>query len=55
MLADLTDRIEQDHNQISPDDFIPEVYASYSLYEGRRCSLPFDGDCSCMPATTLDS
>ena len=44
ILLDLTDRIEKDKAEIKPEDYIPSVYDPYSLYEGRRYSLPFDGD-----------
>lgn len=41
---DITDRIEADRDEIQPDDYIQNVYNPYSLYEGRRYALPFDGD-----------
>lgn len=41
---DLTDLIEKDRATIQPDDFIPSIYDAYSLVDGRRYSLPFDGD-----------
>ena len=42
-IQDLTDWIEQS-DTIDPDDFIPAIYDPYTLYEGRRYGLPFDGD-----------
>ncbi|MFC4171405.1 ABC transporter substrate-binding protein [Microvirga sp. GCM10011540] len=44
ILMDLTDHIARDQKVIQPDDFIPAIYDPYSLYNGRRYSLPFDGD-----------
>ena len=41
---DITDRIEADKAEIQPDDYIQNVYNPYSLYNGRRYGLPFDGD-----------
>lgn len=41
---DITDLIERDADVIQPDDFITSIYDPYSLYKGRRYSLPFDGD-----------
>lgn len=43
-VADLTDFIEQNRNIIRPDDFIPSLYAPYTLYKGRRWAVPYDGD-----------
>ena len=43
-LADLTDFIEKNRNIIRPDDFIPSLYAPYTLYKGRRWAVPYDGD-----------
>ncbi|MFG6589362.1 ABC transporter substrate-binding protein [Sulfitobacter sp. MOLA879] len=44
VLEDLTDRIVADADEIQPEDFISSIYDPYSLYEGRRYALPFDGD-----------
>ncbi|AVW91325.1 ABC transporter substrate-binding protein [Celeribacter baekdonensis] len=44
VLEDITDRIEADKDEIQPEDFIATVYDPYSLYNGRRYALPFDGD-----------
>lgn len=35
------DDVVEDAN---PDDFIPSIYDPYSLVDGKRYSLPFDGD-----------
>ena len=44
VLLDLTDRIEKDKAEIKPEDYIPSIYDPYSLYNGKRYALPFDGD-----------
>ncbi|WP_421850408.1 ABC transporter substrate-binding protein [Oricola sp.] len=44
LALDLTDLIERDREMINPDDFVPSVYDAYSLWNGRRYALPFDGD-----------
>lgn len=44
VLADLTDRIHKDNASINADDFIPSIYDAYTLHQGRRYALPFDGD-----------
>ncbi len=43
ILEDLTDFIEKDP-EIDPGDFIPSIFDAYTLYEGRRYGLPYDGD-----------
>ncbi|WP_448577036.1 ABC transporter substrate-binding protein [Thermomicrobium sp.] len=43
ILEDLTDFIEKDP-EIDPGDFIPSIFDTYTLYEGRRYGLPYDGD-----------
>lgn len=43
ILEDLTDFIANDPD-IDPDDFIPSIYDVYTLYDGRRWGLPYDGD-----------
>lgn len=42
-IQDLTDWID-DNPDIDPDDFIPSIYDAYTLYDGKRYGLPFDGD-----------
>lgn len=42
-IQDLTDWIESTPS-IDTDDFIPSIYDPYTLYDGRRYGLPFDGD-----------
>jgi len=44
LAVDITDLIERDKDVVQPDDFIQNVYDAYSLYEGRRYSLPYDAD-----------
>jgi len=46
-LVDLTDWIEANDSgdgAIGTDDFLPSIYDPYTLLEGRRYGLPFDGD-----------
>src|SRR6266542_1917572 len=43
VLEDLTDFIEQSRD-IHPGDFISSIYDPYTLVDGRRWGLPFDGD-----------
>ncbi|WP_175986726.1 ABC transporter substrate-binding protein [Microbacterium tenebrionis] len=42
-IQDLTDWIDSTPS-IETDDFIPSIYDPYTLYDGRRYGLPFDGD-----------
>lgn len=44
MLVDLTDLIRRHESLLRPDDFIPSLYAPYSVYDGKFFALPFDGD-----------
>lgn len=44
IIEDVTDQIERDKAEITPDDFIPAIYDTYTLYDGRRWGLPYDGD-----------
>ncbi len=44
ILEDVTDRIEADADVIQPDDFLPAIYDTYTLYDGSRWGLPYDGD-----------
>lgn len=43
ILEDITDFVANDPD-IDPADFIPSIYDTYTLYEGRRWGLPYDGD-----------
>jgi multiple sugar transport system substrate-binding protein len=43
IVEDLTDWIASDPD-IDPADFIPTIYDVYTLYDGRRWGLPYDGD-----------
>lgn len=43
-IKDLTSWIDADKAQIKPEDFIPSIYDPYSLIDGKRYGLPFDGD-----------
>jgi len=43
IVLDLTDVIEDDP-EIDAADFIPSIYDVYTLYEGRRYGIPYDGD-----------
>lgn len=44
VIEDITDLIERDRAEIQPDDFIPTIYDQYTLHNGRRYGLPYDGD-----------
>jgi len=44
VVFDVTDWIERDKEKIRPDDFIPSIYDAYTLVNGRRWGLPYDGD-----------
>ncbi|MGF1473989.1 MAG: ABC transporter substrate-binding protein [Geminicoccaceae bacterium] len=44
VLLDVTDRIEADRDAIDPDDFLGSLYDAYTLVDGRRYGLPYDGD-----------
>lgn len=44
VILDVTDWIERDKAEIQPEDFIPTIYDQYTLYDGRRYGLPYDGD-----------
>jgi multiple sugar transport system substrate-binding protein len=43
IVEDLTDFIESDPD-IDPADFIPSIFDVYTLWEGRRYGIPYDGD-----------
>lgn len=42
VIEPLDDLVESD--EVAADDFIPSIYDAYSLYDGKRWGLPFDGD-----------
>ena len=44
VVLDVTDWIERDKAQIEPADFLPSLYDTYTLRDGRRWGLPYDGD-----------
>ncbi|CAN0620777.1 multiple sugar transport system substrate-binding protein [Burkholderia multivorans] len=44
VLVDVTDRIARDKAEIDPADFLPSLYDNYTLRNGRRWGLPYDGD-----------
>lgn len=44
VVADITDRIEAEKDLIDPDDFLGSLYDAYTLVNGRRYGLPYDGD-----------
>ncbi|WP_306120721.1 MULTISPECIES: sugar ABC transporter substrate-binding protein [unclassified Roseitalea] len=44
VLLDVTEWIERDAADIAPDDFIPSIYDVYTLHDGSRFGLPYDGD-----------
>lgn len=44
VLLDVTDRIEAERAEIDPDDFLGALYDAYTLVDGRRYGLPYDGD-----------
>ena len=43
VVDDLTDFIESDPD-IDPADFIPTIFDVYTMWEGRRYGIPYDGD-----------
>ena len=43
-LIDLTDFIIQNEQTLRPADFIHSIYDPYTLYNGRRWAVPYDGD-----------
>jgi multiple sugar transport system substrate-binding protein len=43
-VLDLTDWIEKDKAVVAPEDFIKSIYDPYTLVNGRRWGLPYDGD-----------
>jgi multiple sugar transport system substrate-binding protein len=44
VLLDITDRIDADAASIDPADFLGALYDTYTLVDGRRYGLPYDGD-----------
>ena len=44
VLADITDRIAAEEADIDPADFLGSLYDAYTLVDGRRYGLPYDGD-----------
>ncbi|MEQ8282783.1 MAG: sugar ABC transporter substrate-binding protein [Roseitalea porphyridii] len=44
VLTDVSEWIERDAGDIMPDDFIPSIYDVYTLHNGSRYGLPYDGD-----------
>lgn len=44
VLVDITDRIEAEKDTIDPGDFLGSLYDAYTLVDGRRYGLPYDGD-----------
>lgn len=44
VVVDVTDLIEKDKDAVRPDDFIKSIYDAYTLVNGRRWGLPYDGD-----------
>lgn len=44
VIEDVTDLIARDTAEIQPEDFIPSIYDTYTLHDGRRWGLPYDGD-----------
>ncbi len=44
VIADITDRIEAEKDTIDPGDFLGSLYDAYTLVDGRRYGLPYDGD-----------
>jgi multiple sugar transport system substrate-binding protein len=44
IIVDVTDWIERDKAEIRTDDLLPRIYDTYTLYNGRRYGLPYDGD-----------
>ncbi|MCX5569854.1 ABC transporter substrate-binding protein [Kaistia nematophila] len=44
VIEDVTAWIERDKAEVKPDDFLPLVYDAYTLHDGKRFGLPYDGD-----------
>lgn len=44
VIEDVTAWIDRDKAEIKPDDFLPLVYDAYTLHDGKRFGLPYDGD-----------
>ena len=43
-ISDLTDFIARHQSALFTDDYVPVIYDTYTRYDNRRWSLPFDGD-----------
>lgn len=43
-LSDLTEWIESNKAVLKPEDFIQSIYDPYTLQNGKRWAIPFDGD-----------
>lgn len=43
-IIDLTSWIEENKQILQPEDFIPSIYNPYTLQNGKRWAIPFDGD-----------
>jgi multiple sugar transport system substrate-binding protein len=41
---DVTAWIERDKAEIQPEDYLGSLYDPYTLYDGKRWGLPYDGD-----------
>ncbi len=44
VVVDITDLIAKGKAIVQPEDFIPSIYDPYTLVNGRRWGLPYDGD-----------
>lgn len=44
VVLDVTDWIERDNAEIDPADYLAAIYDPYTLHNGRRWGLPYDGD-----------
>lgn len=44
VVVDLTELIERDRAEIQPDDYLRSLYDPYTLADGKRWGLPYDGD-----------
>ncbi len=43
-LIELTDFIDKNSHILEPDDYLPSLYDPYTLQNGKRWALPYDGD-----------
>ncbi len=44
IIVDVTEWIERDKAEIQPDDYLRSIYDPYTLADGKRWGLPYDGD-----------